>query len=302
MRPSLRRGIFHRLVHDKRAIISGSIALLLIVTALLAPFIAPQHYAEGNFQDTYEKPNSKYWLGTDFMGRDILSRLIYGARISLAVGFLGALSSLIIGLSFGTISGVYGGVVDTVMMRFVDVVYAFPALLFIILLMVVFKSGVSAESSNVVVVVLNRIDASLGGVFFILVGISTVTWVGMARTARGMSLAVREEEYIEAARAIGNSKLRIVLKHVMPNVIGPCVIRATMQIPRFISTEAFLSFLGIGVTPPTPSWGLMIAAGYPAMRSYPHLIVFAGLALAVTMLAFNFLGDALRDAIDVQMR
>jgi len=236
------------------------------------------------------------------MGRDVLSRIIYGARISLAVGFLGALSSFIIGVSLGTLSGIYGGRVDTVIMRFVDIVYAFPNLLFIILLMVVFKSAVFTESMNPVGRVISEIDSALGGILFILIGICTVSWVSMARTARGMALAVREEEYIEAAEAIGASKVRIILRHAIPNIIGPCIVRATMQIPQFIGTEAYLSFLGLGVTPPTPSWGLMISEGYTVIRAYPHLTLFPALALAITMLAFNFAGDALRDAIDVQMR
>jgi ABC-type dipeptide/oligopeptide/nickel transport system permease subunit len=187
-------------------------------------------------------------------------------------------------------------------MRIVDILYAFPTLLLIILLMVVFKTQINALSKTPWVNGLVAIDRAFGGLLFIMVGIGLTSWVDMARISRGMALSLRETEYVQAARALGASNARLIRKHLMPNLIGPCIVTVTLRIPGFIGTEAFLSFIGLGVDPPTPSWGMMISEGTRVMRSYPHQTIFPGLALALVMLAFNFLGDGLRDALDPRLK
>lgn len=300
---SLWKDAFSRLKRNKMACTGGIIVVLLITVAVFAPYLAPKDYAEGDFMSNYAAPGPDFPLGADFMGRDVLSRLIYGTRISLIVGFMGALNAFVIGVIYGMTSGFYGGKVDNIMMRIVDIFYAFPGLLLVILLMVVFKSNLFAVShSNPLIQGLVRIDDALGGLFFIMIGVGFTSWVGMARLARGLTLSAREMEYVQAGRAVGASNARIMFKHVLPNILGPCIVSVTLSIPGYIGTEAFLSFIGLGVTPPTPSWGIMIAEGYSAMQSYPHLALYPGLALAITMLSFNFLGDGLRDALDPRMR
>ena len=294
---------FHRLVKNRMALAGGIVILTLTLIAIFAPLIAPYPYDKGNFIYNYAKPGAKYLLGADFMGRDVLSRLIYGTRISLSIGILCALISFVIGVLYGTISGYYGGKIDNLMMRFVDISFAFPDMLFVILLMVVFRTSVAGlQSHNAFIKAVGALDNASGGMLFILIGIGLTSWVSMARLARGMALAVREKEYIEAARALGLNDLRIMFRHVIPNIVGPCVISVTLRIPSFIRTEAFLSFIGLGVNPPTPSWGMMIADGYKALQAYPHLTIFPGLFLAITMLSFSSLGDGLRDALDPRMK
>jgi len=293
---------FRRMCKNKMAVLGAIIIIALLILAIFAPYIAPYHYAEGSLKDNYAKPGDKYLLGADFMGRDVLSRIIYGTRISLSVGIVGALTSFIIGILYGVISGYYGGKVDNIMMRFVDIMYGFPTLLLIILMMVLFKSTFAITTPGTFAATLSAIDKAFGGLFFIFIGIGITAWIGMARIARGMALSLREKEFVEAARATGNSNFQIMMKHILPNLIGPCVVAVTLRIPRFITFEAFLSFIGLGVNPPTPSWGMMISEGYKAIRSNPHLALYPGLALAITMLAFNFLGDGLRDALDPRMK
>jgi len=300
---NLWKDAFRRLLKNKMAVLGGIIVIVLLILAIFAPYIAPYHYAEGSLKDNYAKPGpTKFLLGADFMGRDLLSRIIYGTRISLSVGIVGAVTAFIIGVLYGVVSGYYGGKADNVMMRFVDIMYAFPTLLLIILMMVLFKSTFAVTTPGTFAATLSAIDRAFGGLFFIFIGIGITAWIGMARIARGMALSLREKEFVEAARATGNSNLQIILKHVLPNLIGPCIVRVTLAIPGYIIYEAFLSFIGLGVNPPTPSWGMLISEGYQAMRSYPHLAIYPGLALAITMMAFNFLGDGLRDALDPRMK
>jgi len=299
---SLWKDAFRRMYKNKMAVLGTIIIIALLILAIFAPYIAPSHYAEGSLKDNYAKPGDKYLLGADFMGRDVLSRIIYGTRISLSVGIIGALTSFIIGILYGVISGYYGGKVDNIMMRFVDIMYGFPTLLLIILMMVLFKSTFAITTPGTFAGTLSEIDKAFGGLFFIFIGIGITAWIGMARIARGMALSLREKEFVEAARATGNSNIQIMMKHILPNLIGPCVVAVTLRIPRFITFEAFLSFIGLGVNPPTPSWGMMISEGYTAIRSNPHLALYPGIALAITMMAFNFLGDGLRDALDPRMK
>ena len=291
-----------RLLKNRIAVVGGVIVLIFVFLAVFAPFVAPAHFADGNLEDNYAHPSAKYPLGADFMGRDLLSRLIYGTRVSLTVGFIGALTAFVIGVAYGTVSGFVGGRVDVIMMRIVDILYAFPTLLFIILLMVVFKTSLTPLSRSSFVLALVAADHAFGGMLFIMVGIGLTSWVDMARMSRGMALSLRETEYIQAARALGARDFRIMFKHLLPNLLGPCIVIVTLRIPRFIATEAFLSFIGLGVDPPTPSWGMMISEGYKTMRSFPHLALYPGLALALIMLSFNFLGDGLRDALDPRLK
>ncbi len=325
---SLWRDAWRRLVRNRAAVLGLVVVALLIAVAITAPYIAPAHYAAGDAADehtvpswlaavlpgnvaAYAKINNKFLLGSDFLGRDLLSRIIYGTRVSLPVGFMGAFTALIIGLVYGCISGYYGGRVDDIMMRIVDILYAFPTMLLIILLMAFFKTsfggtpvpGTPAYTFNQI----NKaVDSILGlrggGMLFIFMGIGLTAWMGMARLARGQILSVKEKEFIEASRMIGASDMRIILRHIFPNIIGPCVVAETLAIPGYINYEVFLSFIGLGVDPPTPSWGNLISEGAQALRSYPHLVIFPALALSITMFAFNFLGDGLRDALDPRMR
>jgi len=299
---SLWKDAFRRMCKNKMAILGAIIIITLLVLAIFAPYIAPYHYAEGSLKDNYAKPGDKYLLGADFMGRDVLSRIIYGTRISLSVGIIGASTAFILGVLYGLISGYYGGKIDNIMMRIVDIMYGFPTLLLIILMMVLFKSTFAVTTPGTIAGTLSAIDNAFGGLFFIFIGIGVTAWIGMARIARGMALSLREKEFVEAARATGNSNFQIMIKHILPNLIGPCIVAVTLQIPRYITFEAFLSFIGLGVNPPTPSWGMMISEGYKAIRSYPHLALYPGIALAITMMAFNFLGDGLRDALDPRMK
>ncbi|HET6487962.1 MAG TPA: ABC transporter permease [Spirochaetia bacterium] len=301
---SLWRDAFRRLLRNRLAVAGGIAILAFAVIGAFAPLIAPHSFAQSDFGAAFAAPSPQYPLGADFLGRDMLSRLIYGTRISLLVGVIGALVAFTIGLLYGTISGYFGGRVDNVLMRIVDILYAFPGLLFIILLMVTFKSGFgnALTGGSPFVRVVAAVDKSLGGMLFIIVGISLTSWIGMARLSRGMALSLRETEFIQAAKAQGAGDLRIIVRELVPNLLGPLLISVTLAIPGFIGTEAFLSFIGLGVDPPTPSWGAMIADGFQAMRSYPHLALFPGIALAILMLSFNFLGDGLRDALDPRMK
>ena len=299
---SLWKDAFRRMCKNKMSVLGAIIIIALLILAIFAPYIAPYHYAEGSLKDNYAKPGDKYLLGADFMGRDVLSRIIYGTRISLSVGIIGASTAFILGVLYGLISGYYGGKIDNIMMRIVDIMYGFPTLLLIILMMVLFKSTFAVTTPGTIAGTLSAIDNAFGGLFFIFIGIGVTAWIGMARIARGMALSLREKEFVEAARATGNSNFQIMIKHILPNLIGPCIVAVTLQIPRYITFEAFLSFIGLGVNPPTPSWGMMISEGYKAIRSYPHLALYPGIALAITMMAFNFLGDGLRDALDPRMK
>jgi oligopeptide transport system permease protein len=317
-RESLWADAWRRLLRNRAAVMGGVIVILLILTALLAPWIAPKPFAEQVLVDNnkvptwvltvftnmkgYAKISSDYLLGADYVGRDLFSRIVYGTRVSLSVAFIGPIISLLIGVAFGSISGYFGGRVDNLMMRLVDVLYAFPTLLFIILLMAFFRSTFAKPDPGSAAYAISQLDTRMGGLLFIFMGIGLTAWETMARLTRAQVLSVREKEYIEAAHTIGAGHVRIMFRHILPNIVGPLVVNETLTIPAYISFEAFLSFIGLGVNPPTPSWGAMISDGGQVIRTYPNQAVFPALALAITMFAFNFLGDGLRDALDPRLR
>lgn len=315
---SLWRDALRRLLRNRAAVMGACIVFLLLMTAIFAPFIAPRSFAEQVLTDNnkvppwilsifpsmrgYAKTSGDYLLGADYVGRDLFSRIVYGTRVSITVALVGPLISLLIGVTFGSISGYLGGRVDNIMMRIVDILYAFPGLLFIILLMAFFRGTFAKPEPGTLTYAISSLDARLGGMLFIFIGIGLTAWETMARLTRGQVLSVRQKEFIEAARTIGASDLRIMFRHILPNILGPLIVAETLAIPGYISTEAFLSFIGLGVNPPTPSWGSMISDGAQVVRTYPNQAIFPALALAITMFAFNFLGDGLRDALDPRLR
>jgi ABC-type dipeptide/oligopeptide/nickel transport system permease subunit len=290
------------LLQNKVAVGSGVFLILLALAAIFAPLITPQGIDEQNLKENYMAPGAKYLLGADQFGRDILSRTIFGARVSLSVAIVGSGISLAIGLVYGLISGFFGGTVDNVMMRIVDILYGFPTLIFIILLQVYFKAVANRGGGGVIAAPVVALDRRLGGMLFIFIALGALNWIGMSRIARGQVLSYKEKEFVSAARSIGTGDMRIIFRHLLPNILGPCIVSETMAIPGYIFTEAFLSFIGLGVNAPTPSWGIMINEGYKAMRSHMHVLLPPAVALVMTTLAFNFLGDGLRDAFDPRMK
>jgi oligopeptide transport system permease protein len=305
-------------MRNRAAVLGASIIFVLLFMAIFASVIALKPFELQVLVDQnrvpewllpvfptmepYAKISNEYPLGADYVGRDVFSRIVYGSRVSLTVAFIGPLISLIIGVIYGSISGYFGGRVDNIMMRIVDILYAFPSLLFIILMMAFFRSTISDVQPGTFAYTISKLDESLGGMLFIFIGIGLTAWETMARLTRGQVLSVREKEFIEAAHTIGASNLRIMFRHILPNIIGPLIVAETLAIPGYISIEAFLSFIGLGVNPPTPSWGSMISDGSRSLRTYPNQAIFPAMALAITMFAFNFLGDGLRDALDPRLR
>jgi ABC-type dipeptide/oligopeptide/nickel transport system permease subunit len=288
----------YRLSRNRMAVAGAAFIVVLVFSAIFADLIAPRSPTAANLADNYALPGAKYRLGADALGRDVFSRVIYGTRVSLVVAVTAATVSLTIGLIYGLTSAYAGGRVDEVMMRVVDFLYAFPSLIVVILLQVFFKSLARRGHAGGVVGVTLGINDALGGLLFIFVAIGALQWIGMSRLARAQTLSQKEKEFIVAARAIGVRPRRILYRHLLPNILGPCIVQETLMIPGYILLEAFLSFIGLGVDPPTPSWGIMIQEGYQGLRSFPHALFAPAAALALTVLAFNFLGDGLRDALD----
>lgn len=321
---SLWQSAVKRLRRNVMAMFGLAIILLFVLMALFADFIAPYPFDKGTLAASNAAPtwvtqvfssmipqgqpngfvkiDESYPLGADKIGRDLFSRIVYGARISLMVAFIGPIVALSIGVTLGLLAGYFGGWVDNLIMRLTDIVYAFPTLLFIILLMAFFRPSTGGLEEGTFAASISAFDRSTGGMFFIFVGIGITNWTGMARLTRAQVLSVREQEYVVAARALGVKDFGIMLRHVLPNILGPIIVAETLAIPRYISTEAFLSFIGLGVNPPTPSWGSMISDGAQQLNIYPNQAIFPALALFLIMFAFNFLGDGLRDALDPRMR
>jgi oligopeptide transport system permease protein len=320
---SLWADAFYRLIRNRAAVAGIIVLCFAIVIALFAPAFAPQDYDEAVLADNNAAPEwvtrlfptmrprseggyvtvtDRYALGADGIGRDLLSRIVYGSRVSLAVAFIGASISAVVGLLVGLTAGYVGGRVDNMLMRFVDVMYAFPSLLLIILLMAVFRDTFVNQPRGTLGYALEQLDSSIGGLLFVFIGIGLTAWMGMARLVRGQVLSVREQPYVEAARALGARTPTIIFRHILPNILGPLIVAQTLSIPSYILSEAFLSYIGLGVKPPTPSWGSMISDGANVIQSYPNQAIFPALALALVMFSFNFLGDGLRDALDPRMR
>jgi len=277
---SLYKDAWRRLVRNKLAMIGLAIVIIMAIIAIFAPFIAP-YDPNARIKEVSQKgPSLQHWFGTDILGRDIFSRVIYGSRISMLVGVVAVTISLAIGLFLGALSGFFGGISDAVIMRIADIFFAFPYILGAIAIMTVLGPGVL----NV----------------FIAIGI--LGWSSVARLFRSSILSIKEKEYIEAARALGASNTRIILKHILPNSFAPIVVYSTMNVGTAIIVEAALSFLGLGVQPPTPSWGKMLSESLNYINTAPWLMFFPGLAILITVLGFVLLGDGLRDALDPRLK
>ena len=279
-----------RLKKNKASVVSFYFIVFVCLVAIFAKYIAPYSFETQNIDNLLEGPSSRFLLGTDALGRDVLSRIIYGARMSMAVGIFTAMISMVIGTIYGGISGWIGGRVDAVMMRFVDILISIPSLVLLILVKVVFDSVEFFE------------NAELRALTGMLLALSVVGWVTLARVVRGQVLQVKELTFVEAAQALGSPGYKIMFKHVLPNILGPIIVLLTFQIPSNILIESFLSFIGLGLQPPYSSWGVLAADGWRSMRSFPHLILYPSIALGLTMLAFNLFGDGLRDAFDPKMK
>lgn len=275
---TLRARGWRQMKKNKLALWGMGIVIIMTLIAIIGPWLAPYTYEQQNFMTANAYPSTAHWFGTDSLGRDLFVRVLYGARISLSIGFVASLINLFIGVLYGGIAGLVGGKVDRIMMHIVDILYSIPMLLYVILLMVVFKPGL-----------LN---------IYIALGIAY--WLNMARIVRGQILSLKQQDYVMAARSYGTSTWHILTRHMIPNCVGPIIVTLTLSIPDAIFTEAFLSFIGLGVSAPMASWGVLTSEGINSMRSFPFQLIFPALALCITMLGFMFLGDGLRDALDPQ--
>jgi len=273
---SLFKAALIRLTTNKLSLLSLIYVTLLVFIALITPFVAPYDYADQNLSLGASPPSPDHLLGTDTLGRDLLTRMMYGSRISLMVGFLATSVALVIGVIWGTIAGSTGGKTDAIMMRIVDTLYGIPFIILIILLMVIFGRNL----------------------ILLFLAIGAVEWLTMARIVRSQVLNLSKQEFILSAQAMGVRKINIIFRHLIPNAMGPVIVYATLTVPQIMLLESFLSFLGLGVQPPLSSWGLLIRDGAVSMEEYWWLLIFPSLAFSLTLFSLNFIGDGLRDAID----
>lgn len=272
--------VMKSLKKNKMAIVGLIILILLVFLAIFADFIAPYGYEEQSLQNAYQSPSAEHFFGTDEFGRDIFSRIIYGSRISLIIGFVSVGIAMIVGFLIGAIAGFYGGRIDNILMRLMDILLAIPQTLLAI-----------------------AIVASLGtGLTKLMVAIGIASVPGYARIVRASVMTMRGEEYIEAARASGTNDRKIIMKHILPNCLAPVIVQATLGIANAIMSAAALSFIGIGIQPPVPEWGAMLSGGRDYIRGYAYMTMFPGLAIIVTVLSLNLLGDGLRDALDPKLK
>jgi ABC-type dipeptide/oligopeptide/nickel transport system permease subunit len=290
-----------RLLRRGSALVSLAVLLGLAVVAVVGPRWLDHAYDRQDLFQLYAPPSSAHLLGTDHLGRDLLARLVYGARISLTVGLVAELIIIVIGTVVGAIAGYFGGVLESLIMRVVDGLYAFPDLLLVIIVMSYVKAQLGGPVSGWLVPVA-AVNKALGGLLGVFVALGLTSWLTTCRLVRGQILSLKARDYVEAARALGAGAGHVIPVHLIPNTAGTILVAATLGVPNAILFEASLSFLGLGVDPPMPSWGLMISEGVAAVQSYPHVLVAPAVAIAATLLAFNFLGDALRDALDPLMR
>ncbi|MDX9975856.1 MAG: ABC transporter permease subunit [FCB group bacterium] len=265
-----------RLRKNRLAAVGAVLLILTLVATIIGPWFSPYSYETQDLALQASSPSALHWLGTDPLGRDLLTRLLYGGRISFMVGFSATAVSLLVGVLYGATAGFAGGRTDSVMMRAVDILYALPFTIFVIILMVFFGRNI----------------------ILLFLAIGAVEWLTMARIVRAQIMSLKEKEFIEAAVAMGFSRRRILLRHLIPNALGPIIVYATLTVPQVMLLEAFLSFLGLGVQPPMSSWGVLIKEGVEAMEEYPWLLIFPSIALSATLFSLNFLGDGLRDALD----
>ncbi len=273
------RDALRRYMKNKLSVAAGIIIIVITFMAIFAPWVSPSHYSEANFDEAWQFPSWTHPMGTDSIGRDYFSRIVYGARISLIVGFVAQMISLFIGVPLGAIAGFKGGKADYIVMRLVDVMSVFPSLLFAILIMAWLGSGLSN----------------------VLFAIGVTGWVGVCRLVRAQFLSLRASDFVRAARSMGASNVHIIVRHMLPNALSPIIVGLAMGIPQAIFAEAGLSFLGLGINPPTPSWGQMVSSHLPNVIYYWHLALFPVFMIALVMLGFSLIGDGLRDALDPRM-
>lgn len=272
--------MFRRLRKNRMAVLGLIIVVMLIFTALFADYIAPYSFEDQDLLAAFEAPSKAHLFGTDEFGRDILSRVIYGSRVSLQVGFVAVSFSIIIGGFLGALAGFYGGKIDNLIMRLMDVLFSIPQLLLAI-----------------------SVAASLGpGLFNLMIAVGISSVPQYARLVRASVLSIREQEFIEAAKSVGAKDLRIIFKHILPNCMAPIIVQGTLGVAFAILTAAGLSFIGLGMQPPIPEWGAMLSGGREYIRDYSYMTMFPGLAIMITILALNFLGDGLRDALDPKLK
>lgn len=277
---SIWSGVWKRLKRNKMAMLGLVIIIILFLTAIFAGYIAPYSYEEQDLLNMFQKPSSNHLFGTDEFGRDIFSRVVYGSRISLQVGFIAVGISLVVGGLLGAVAGYYGGNFDNVIMRLMDILLAVPQ----ILLAIAIVAALGPSLANLM----------------IAVGISSIPQY--ARIVRASVLSIRGQEFIEAAKAVGSSDLRIIFRHIIPNSLAPIIVQATIGVAIAILTAAGLSFIGLGIQPPVPEWGAMLSGGRNYIRDYPHMTLYPGLAIMITIFALNLLGDGLRDALDPKLK
>ncbi len=275
---------------NKLAIVCGVYIFVCCIIALFANQISPYPFYEQDMERILQPASSTNWFGTDDLGRDLFSRIIYGARISLAVGIFTSIISLFLGVIYGTLAGWFGGRVDAFMMRIIDIMYSFPTLVIVILMKVIFEASIDIENPE------------LRSLVAILAALSIAGWLSLGRVVRGQVLQIKESLFVESAKALGASSSRIILKQILPNILSPIIVLLTFQIPLNILSESFLSFLGLGLQPPYSSWGILAAEGWRSLRVFPHLMIAPGVALFLTMLAFNLFGDGLRDDLYVKYK
>lgn len=282
MRPSetFLKDSYRRLKKNKLAMVGLYFVIFITIIAIITPWISPYSYSAQDFNLSNVGPTKLHWFGTDQFGRDIFTRVLYGARISLTVGYVVSLLNLTFGVLYGGISGFFGGKVDNIMMRIVDVLYSIPMMIYVILLMLILGAGLPS----------------------ILIALSLSYWLSMARIVRAEILSLKEQEFILAAKTLGASNWRIILRHLIPNCMGPIIVTLTLSVPSAIFTESFLSFIGLGISAPKASWGSLASDAMESFTVYPYQLLFPSLAICLTVLAFNFLGDGLRDALDPKMR
>lgn len=273
---SLWEDAWHRLRKNRLALASFWILVFMVVFCFAGPLVTPQDYRSNDLENALQTPGPGHPFGTDDLGRDQLTRVMVGGRVSLGVGIIATTVSLLIGVTYGATAAYVGGKVDSAMMRLVDVLYALPFTIFVILLMTIFERSIV--------------------LLFVVIG--AVEWLTMARIVRGQVLSLKQQEFVEAAVSLGYSTRRIILRHIIPNVLGVVAVYATLTVPAVMLLESFLSFLGLGVQPPMPSWGSLIKLGADNLQLYPHLLVIPALFFSLTLFSLNFLGDGLRDALD----